>query len=359
MEHGHNWDKAKVQMFQQNILRWYGKHRRALPWRNNPTPYRVWISEIMLQQTQVKTVIPYYNRFLERFPDVKSLAEAQEQEVLALWSGLGYYSRARNLCRAARLITEKHGEFPGEYEDLLALPGIGRYTAGAICSIAFNQAQPVVDGNIQRVISRLHALRKPPALSYFWSQMSAWIPETKASSFNQAMMELGATVCLPNQPLCLQCPVRSVCAAARLGLQSEIPAIPVKPMSKRIVLAVLVLEYRGRILLTSCHKPHFIPGHWALPCLPVSKEQSAEESVQKLCREILGKTLCVAKVAKISHSISHYRISALAFFGKAAAINRHLLKTGDFSWLDKHQDRSLLTSSLFRKILNKSPDADA
>jgi A/G-specific adenine glycosylase len=312
----------------------------------------------MLQQTQVKTVIPYYNRFLERFPDIKSLAAAQEHEVLALWSGLGYYSRARNLCRAARIITEKRREFPDKYEDILALPGIGRYTAGAICSIAFNQAQPVVDGNVRRVLSRLDGLRKPPALSYFWNRMAALIPRKRASSFNQAMMELGATVCLPNRPLCSQCPVRRMCDAYRLDLQSEIPAIPAKPLSKRISLAVLVLENRGKILLTSCCKPHFIPGHWALPCLQVSVEQSADEAARKLCQEILGKTVRLAKVAEIHHSISRYRISALAFFGKSEARIKQRMKTGDFGWLDKQQDSALLTSSLFRKILKKCLDTE-
>jgi A/G-specific adenine glycosylase len=169
---------------------------------------------------------------------------------------------------------------------------------------------------------------------------------------------LGATVCLPNRPLCTQCPVRSMCAASRLGLQSEIPAVRVKPPTKRISLAVLVLENRGKILLTSSHKPHYIPGHWALPCLQVSAEQSSEAAAQKLCGEILVKTVHLAKVAKFSHSISHYRISALAFYGKSAVPNQQQLKSGDIGWLDKQQNRALLTSSLFRKILKKCLDID-
>jgi A/G-specific adenine glycosylase len=305
----------------------------------------------MLQQTQVKTAIPYYHRFLQRFPDIPSLAEAQEQEVLELWSGLGYYRRARNLHRAARLILERHGEFPQEYKDILALPGIGRYTAGAICSIAFNQAQPIVDGNIQRVISRLHAIRNAPVVSYFWTQMSALVPQTRASSFNQAMMELGATLCLPNQPLCLQCPVRSLCDAFSLGLQSEIPAIKTKQPSKHIALAVLVLEWEGKILLTSRHKPQFIPGKWGLPCLQISSGQSSEGAAKLLCREIVGRTLSLDHSAKISHSITNYRITALGFLGCLSIPIKQMNKTGDFCWLDRQQDRRLLTSSLFRKIL--------
>jgi A/G-specific adenine glycosylase len=308
----------------------------------------------MLQQTQVKAVIPYYQRFLERFPDIASLAKAQEQEVLELWSGLGYYSRARNLHTAARQIIEKHGEFPGEYKNILELPGIGRYTAGAICSIAFDQAHPIVDGNIQRVISRLHALIKPPAISYFWDQMSAWVPQTGASSFNQAMMELGATVCLPNHPHCLQCPVQSLCDAFRLGLQSKIPSIQAKPPANRISLSVLIIERKGKILLASRNKPHFIPGHWGLPCLQILRGQSPEDAANRLCREIVGRPLSLEQAAKIGHSITNHRITAIGFLGHLSAPIEPLNNTGDFCWLGKNQDKGLLTSSLFRKMLQKS-----
>jgi len=309
----------------------------------------------MLQQTQVKIVIPYYNGFLKRFPDIESLAQAREDEVLALWSGLGYYSRARNLHRAARLIIEKHGEFPREYRDILALPGIGRYTAGAICSLAFNQARPVVDGNIHRVITRLKGIRRRPSESFFWSQMSDWIPASKSSSFNQAMMELGAMVCTPFQPHCSKCPVESFCDARRFGIQDRIPATRAKQATRRVPIAVLILEQKGRILLTSVYKPHFIPGIWVLPCRQMLKGESPEDVAHSLSREMLDLKIALEPVSIISHSISCYRITAYGFFGK---INGPIPKrpgASDFRWAHFRQCRELLTSSLFRKVLQKLP----
>ena len=343
-------------MFQNSLLRWYGKHRRALPWRDNPTPYRVWISEIMLQQTQVKTVIPYFSRFLEQFPDLKSLADASERDVLALWSGLGYYSRARNLHRTARLIVERHGEFPEDFKDILALPGIGRYTAGAISSIAFSQAQPVVDGNIQRVVTRLKAIRKRPAAGHFWDQMSAWLPAGKSSAFNQAMMELGAIVCLPSQPLCPRCPVERHCEARRLGIQNEIPAVRLKRQIKRVSIAVLVLERNGKILLTSALRLPFIPGTWGLPCRQIRKSESSEDAAAGLCSEILGRTIPLRPASKTSHSISNRRIAAFGFLGTLDRAIQPPQGTDNFCWMSRHQESELLTSSLFRKILQKFRD---
>jgi len=256
----------EVRKLRQNLLRWYRRYRRPLPWRDTPTPYRVWISEIMLQQTQAKTAIPYYSRFLERFPDVESLAGALEHDVMELWSGLGYYSRARNLHRAAKLIIEKYGEFPRDFPEILALPGIGRYTAGAICSLAFNQAQPVVDGNVRRVITRLEGIRSGAREAFFWDRMSAWIPEKQPSDFNQAVMELGAMVCVPSHPLCSRCPVEGLCEARRLGIQEAIPAVRTRRAAQQTPVVLLILEAKNRILLTSLQKLAIVPGQWGLPC---------------------------------------------------------------------------------------------
>jgi A/G-specific adenine glycosylase len=359
MELRQNWEETTTRRFRRNLLRWYEQHRRALPWRDNPTPYRVWISEIMLQQTQVKTVIPYYGRFLKRFPDIGSLAEAQEREVLALWSGLGYYGRAGNLHKAARLIVKKHGEFPEEYKDIIALPGIGQYTAGAISSLAFNQARPVVDGNIQRVITRLKGIIKRPSASFFWKQMSGWLPEGKSSAFNQAMMELGAVVCVPIQPHCSKCPVESFCEARRLDIQDRIPGARTKKANKQIRIAILVLEQKGGILLTSVHKPPIIPGKWGLPCRQILKGESMEDVASKLARKMLGRTISLKPSSKISHSISCYRITAYGFFGKVDDPAARPLKTNDFRWVHSHQSGELLTSSLFRKVLQRFPELNS
>ncbi|MBN1569044.1 MAG: A/G-specific adenine glycosylase [Acidobacteria bacterium] len=351
----HGWDTAKTHKFQRSLLKWYRRHHRKLPWRDNPTPYRVWISEIMLQQTQVQTVIPYYNRFLNRFPDIKSLAEAEEGEVLALWAGLGYYSRARNLHRAARLMIERRGGFPEKYEEVLALPGIGPYTAGAICSLAFNQPRPVVDGNIRRVITRLKGITKYSAKSLFWDQMSAWIPDAKSSFFNQAMMELGATICMPFHPRCRQCPVEGFCEARRLGMENKIPAVQRRQETRRIRIAILVLQHEGRLLVTDGHMPDFIPGRWGFPCQQIQEGKSPKDVASIMCRKMLGRKIPLAASPKISHSITRYRIEGYGFFGRLDDSGKTLQKAGALRWVDIGRLGSLLISSLFKKAVQKLP----
>jgi A/G-specific adenine glycosylase len=298
-------------------------------------------------------VIPYYNRFLARFPDLEALAGAAEGEILALWSGLGYYSRARNLHKAARQMVEKHKEFPKELKAILALPGIGRYTAGAICSIAFNQTKPVVDGNIRRVISRLHGIQKRVSENYFWDQMSAWIPERQSSAFNQAMMEMGALVCVPFQPRCSLCPVAGLCTARRLSIQSRIPGAKARQTIKHIQIVILVLEHKSRILLTSAHKLQLIPGNWGLPCRQISDCESPEDVASILCRRITGRAIPLSSCTRIHHSISRYRILAYAFYGKPHFSKPHPQSSSKYCWSPCSQNTIKLTSSLFRKVLQK------
>jgi A/G-specific adenine glycosylase len=339
--------------FRESLLRWYSQHQRILPWRRNPDPYRVWISEIMLQQTQVKTALPYYDRFLSRFPDIEALAKASEREVLNLWAGLGYYSRARNLHKAARKIVKEHGSFPQEYSAVLALPGVGRYTAGAVCSIAFNQPHPVVDGNIRRVLVRLNGLKAPPAPAYFWDRMSALLPERNASSFNQAMMELGALICVPLHPRCGKCPVRGFCKAFKLGIQDRIPEARAGRAAKNLQMIVLVIERNTRILLTSVDKPQFIPGKWGLPSRILRGGKPAEKAAALFCRKILGANHALSACAQVRHSISNYRIHAHAFClnpGKSAALRP---ESRDYVWASCSQYKIRLISSMFRKIIQK------
>lgn len=324
-----------------------------MPWRDNSNPYRIWVSEIMLQQTQVKTVIPYYSRFLERFPDLKSLAGASENDVLELWSGLGYYRRARNLHRAAKLIVETHGQFPRDLAAISALPGVGRYTAGAICSLAFNQAQPIVDGNIRRVISRLLGLKKGGSERYFWDCMRAWISGKRPSDFNQAFMELGATVCMPAHPVCPRCPVEGLCEARRLGIQDTIPAARSSRATKKIHAVILVLKAGRKILLTSYQKLAVIPGDWGLPCCRVPRGKSPRQAAEVLCYRILGRTLPLLPCVKISHSITHHRITAYGFLGNGKAEDIRLRDTDGFRWATVPECGRSLTSSLFHKTLLK------
>src|SRR5580704_2585147 len=220
--------------FRRALLRWYSSQKRDLPWRNSADPYRIWISEIMLQQTRVAAVIPFFERFLTRFPNVPALASAEEQDVLVAWAGLGYYTRARNLQKAAQRIVEA-GAFPRNYDAIRALPGIGDYTAAAVASIAFGFPHAAVDGNVRRVLSRITA-----GAGDIQNAADMMLDAKRPGDFNQAMMELGATVCLPKQPLCQVCPVVGFCTAARAGLQNEFPVRLPKPNPKRVSKQLLI-----------------------------------------------------------------------------------------------------------------------
>jgi A/G-specific adenine glycosylase len=256
-------------LLRSRLLAWYGKHKRDLPWRKSRDPYRIWISEIMLQQTRVAAVIPYYERFLARFPDVSALASAPEQELLAAWAGLGYYSRARNLQRAAQKIVEL-GDFPRDYSSLLTLPGVGDYTASAIASIAFDLPHAVLDGNVLRVLSRFTGERgnvDSLAVRNGLRKVSEQaLHPVRTGEFNQAMMELGATVCLPKQPRCMECPLERHCVARELGIQNELPVKSIRPGVKRVEKELLVVEKAGKILAwqRTAENPR-LAGFWELP----------------------------------------------------------------------------------------------
>ncbi|MGN1031242.1 MAG: A/G-specific adenine glycosylase [Butyricicoccaceae bacterium] len=262
------------------LLSWYDSAARVLPWRSQPTPYRVWISEIMLQQTRVEAVKPYFDRFLSTFPTVRALADAPEETVLKLWEGLGYYSRARNLHKAAKMICEEYGGvLPDTKEELLRLPGIGSYTAGAIASIAFNKKLPAVDGNVLRVISRVLASRQDIAAAEVKKAMEHKIQRIipdRAGDFNQSLMELGATVCLPNgAPLCGVCPLSHLCRAQLEGLQGEIPVKAPKKPRKIEQRTVFVLWNDGRMAIRRRPKKGLLAGLWELPNCPKEEQESA------------------------------------------------------------------------------------
>ena len=248
---------------------WYQHEQRPLPWRATRDPYRILVSEVMLQQTRAQAVIPYYHRFLERFPDAETLAKAREADVLAAWSGLGYYSRARNLQRAARAIVAA-GRFPEDYESIRELAGVGPYTAAAVASIAFGAPHAVLDGNVLRVISRLRGdgadVRSPKTRARFQEIADRWLDLGNPGQFNQAIMELGATVCHPRAPRCLVCPVAGFCEARRTGRQRELPVKANKPAAQRISLQVAIVRKSGSVLLRQ--RPataSLMAGFWELP----------------------------------------------------------------------------------------------
>src|SRR5436190_11252587 len=231
------------------LIGWFLENQRALPWRASYDPYHVWISEIMLQQTQVETVIPYFERWIAKFPNIRKLARADEQAVLTLWAGLGYYSRARNLMAAAKSVVDDHGgKIPSDYDALRSLPGIGQYTAGAILSIAFNRPFPVVDGNVRRVLSRIYGW-EDDSPKRLWEGAEHLVKQAEPRFINQAIMELGATVCSFKAPRCLVCPVQQSCIAYKTGMQAVIPPVKKRPETVRVVLFAVVQEKNGRQLM--------------------------------------------------------------------------------------------------------------
>jgi A/G-specific adenine glycosylase len=246
---------SDIGKFRGRLLTWFSARKRDLPWRRTKDPYRIWLSEIMLQQTRVAAVVPYYESFLVRFPNLKALASARDEAVLSHWAGLGYYSRARNLLRAAQEIEARHaGQFPREYEAALALPGIGRYTAAAVLSIAYDEPLAVLDGNVARVLARLGAVRGDPRAPAIWRKLDAVAQELLAhkvpGDWNQAMMELGATVCTPKSPKCAECPAAKWCRARKFGIAGQLPDARKKRASVQMSLAAAVLiDPRGRTFL--------------------------------------------------------------------------------------------------------------
>jgi A/G-specific adenine glycosylase len=256
------------------LLAWYAENARMLPWRDNPTPYRVWVSEIMLQQTRVEAVKPYFERFMREIPDVQALAAVSEEKLLKLWEGLGYYSRARSLKNAAQIVVREYdGKLPRNAEGLRKLPGIGDYTAGAVASIAYGLPEPAVDGNVLRVASRLEASKQdislPAVKRELRKKLREVYPAGKASAFTQALMELGATVCLPNgKPICTRCPLAGLCAAHRFGSETELPVKPPKPKRKKMDLTVFILLHEGRAALHRRPEKGLLAGLWEFPNAP-------------------------------------------------------------------------------------------
>ncbi|PYV07477.1 MAG: A/G-specific adenine glycosylase [Acidobacteria bacterium] len=346
------WDPVRIAKFQDALLAWYSEHQRALPWRSRPDPYRVWVSEIMLQQTQVQTVLRYFDRFVRRFPDARALAAASEEEVVSLWAGLGYYGRARNLRRAAIEIVRRHGgRFPSRFDEILRLPGVGRYTAGAIASIAFNLPEPIVDGNVRRVVSRLHALERGAPERFFWEQARAWTPAGRAAEFNQAVMELGALVCVPSSPLCLLCPVAAPCEARRTGIEARIPPPRRARAAEEVRLVMLVMEHEEEILLVREREADYIPGRWGLPTRALARGESPARAARALARSFSPEPGALEERGTVRHGVTFRRIAIQVFRGRLA--RRPRARGGDDGarWTPRAALDALVTSSAFRKAI--------
>ncbi len=274
-------DAVSVETFSQHVLEWFEEHgRKHLPWQQEKTPYRVWVSEIMLQQTQVATVIPYYEKFMQRFPSLEALADAPEDDVLAHWSGLGYYARARNLHKCAKLsIAHHHGDLPHDLDELVAMPGIGRSTAGAILSLSLGQSHPILDGNVKRVLARFNAVEgwpgKSDVLKRLWDISEQVTPASNTSNFNQAMMDLGATLCTRSRPECGRCPLAADCQGLASGEPTQYPGKKPKkvtPVKSTLMLALMNAE--GALLLERRPPSGIWGGLWSLPEVATSEDMS-------------------------------------------------------------------------------------
>jgi len=311
--------RQRVRRLRAALLRWYRANRRDLPWRRSRDPYAIWISETMLQQTRVDTVIPYYERFLERFPTVQVLADADEDSVFSAWAGLGYYSRARNLQRAARQITNDHdGELPRDAETLRSLPGIGRYTAGALASIAFDAPEAIVDGNVVRVLTRLHGIRDDtatkPVIDRLWEEAALLAQGESPGDLNQAIMELGAMVCTPRSPACLACPLVRSCDARRVGDAEDLPVKTKKTRQTRFEAVCAALERRGKWLVTKRPEKGLMAGIWELAGGDLLKDEAPEEGIHRALREHTGLRVKRAdRLGDVQHIFSHRRLRLHVF----------------------------------------------
>ena len=301
------------------LLKWYLENARCLPWRNDPDPYLIWVSEIMLQQTRVETVVPYFERWIERFPTLNSLAQASQQEVLSVWEGLGYYSRARNLHRAAQIVVAEYGGIiPQDVRRLRQLPGIGRYTAGAIASIAFGMDEPTLDSNIRRVLSRVFDVAAPARSTegeeILWELAASHLPAGQASEYNQALMDLGSLICTPRQPLCANCPLNEICKAFSLGVQEERPVKLTKAPIPHHTVTAAIIQREDQVLIAQRPPQGLLGGLWEFPG---GKVKPGEEIVSGLQREIceeLGVSIEVgAAFGQYQHAYTHFRITLHAF----------------------------------------------
>ncbi|MFC4598513.1 A/G-specific adenine glycosylase [Cohnella hongkongensis] len=361
-------DRGNEAYFGQRLLRWYRKERRDLPWRRSRDPYHIWVSEIMLQQTRVDTVIPYFNRFVERYPTLRHLAEAPEEDVLKHWEGLGYYSRARNLQAAVREVVERYGgEVPRGKAEVSGLKGVGPYTAGAILSIAYDQPEPAVDGNVMRVLSRYFCLEddiaRPATRTAMEGLARSLIPEGQAADFNQALMELGAMVCTPKSPSCPSCPVGERCEGRLRGREKELP-VKTKPKKARPVYRIAALiegtgANAGRVLV--CQRPEtgLLARMWELPHVEVPDDKvwgRLDEAAGRLKAALAEEGIRVRvdaseEVGEAQHVFTHL-VWNIKVLGAAVLDEREAAGSG-YRWVGAAEFESYAWPNVFRKLLTE------
>jgi A/G-specific adenine glycosylase len=346
----------------RKLLTWYGKNKRDLPWRETNDPYCIWVSEIMLQQTQVDTVVPYYLRFLKAFPDIGTLADAPQADVLKAWENLGYYSRARHLHAAARLVMDRFGgRVPDNLADLRKLPGIGAYTAGAIASIAWDVAVPAVDGNVRRILCRFFAVHKRMddrnTMKYLEKIAEALIPVRSPGVFNSALMDLGATICRPKNPRCEVCPVKTLCRAKALNLEHDLPIVKKrKKIPHRLAAAAVIRDRRGRLLMVQRPACGLLASLWKLPGGFLDGPSNMQEGLSRQVKAELGMDIRVGvALASVDHTYTHFRLTLNACAcdwvrGKPEAVG-----CPDWQWVTPDDIGGLAVSKVDRMILEALP----
>jgi A/G-specific adenine glycosylase len=342
----------------RRLSAWYGCHARDLPWRRDRDPYRVWVSEIMLQQTTVAAVRPYFERFIAALPTIAALAAAREDQVLRLWEGLGYYRRARQLHRAAKMVVAEHGgRVPTDADAVRSLPGVGRYTAGAILSIAFDQPLPILEANTVRLLSRLLAYcgdtRSAAGQRLLWQAAETLLPRRGAGRFNQALMELGSQVCKPRDPDCARCPVAAMCPTHRDGLHAVVPSLRAKPRVEEVREAAVVVRRRGRVLLVHRREGERWAGLWDFPrfvCETANGSPIAAELQSKVHRQTAVTIGLPRPLASIRHTVTRFRITLDCFEADAVGLSIRRRSPAETKWLRPSELADYPLSSTGRKL---------
>lgn len=344
--------KVEINMseFSTLLLEWFDLNKRVLPFRKNNKPYDVWVSEIMLQQTKVDTVIPYYNAWMKKFPTIESVSEASEESILKSWEGLGYYSRSRNFHKAAKIIIKNfNSKIPELWDDFRSLPGVGDYTAAAVLSIAFNKSYVAIDGNVKRVMARLTSRKKLSQynLRFIKSKLLKFMDKNRAGDFNQAMMELGACVCLPKNPKCDQCPINKICNAYISGKPTEYPAKVIKKMIPSHIFVGGLIRVGNKILIQK-REEKMLNGLWEIPMKKINAQKNLTKDFKKFIFNKYGITVKINEVfSAIKHSYSHFNMKLIVIDCEKTSII--VKKKNMYSWIEKHQ----INNYAFHKVNHK------
>lgn len=341
------------------LLTWYRINARDLPWRGSKDPYAIWVSEIMLQQTRVETVIPYYQRWLARFPNLESLATASQQDVLSIWEGMGYYSRARNMHRTAQIVVNDYnGKFPSNLKSLSSLPGIGPYTSAAIASIAFGADTPAIDGNIRRVLARFfnvaEEIRTTQAERKLHALAATNLPTGQAGDYNQALMELGAVICTPKTPSCKMCPIKEHCQAYQLGVQDQRPILHKKPDIPHIQVTAAVITRDNRVLIARRPDHGLLGGLWEFPGGKLEDGEDLSTCLQREIMEELGAEILVGELfGSYEHAYTHFRITLHAFICSLRAGEPRPIQPPELAWCSTAELENYPMGKVDRQIARK------